>query len=335
MNAGPVRRARRTTVEPVTTSFLDEDFGLVVESNFPELDLVAYLTGNRERVVADLERYGAVLLRGFAVPDPEHFGRAARTVSPDLLGYLERAAPRSEVADKVFTSTEFASDQTIPLHHEMSYSHNWPSRLYFYCDLPAETGGATPLASERRVTPGIPEDVRERFQRQGVLYVRNYGDTIDLPWQEVFQSTDRADIEAYCRQSATGFEWTGDGGLRTRAVRQATARHPRTGEEVWFNHVHLFHSSNMPPEVRETLLREYGPEGLPRNAYYGDGTPIEDDVVAMIRGLYEDAAVSFPWRRGDVLIVDNFLATHGRAPFTGERRTLVAMSDLYVNRVFQ
>jgi alpha-ketoglutarate-dependent taurine dioxygenase len=168
-----------------------------------------------------------------------------------------------------------------------------------------------------------------------VLYVRNYGDTIDLPWQEVFQSTDRADIEAYCRQSATEFEWTGDGGLRTRSVRQATARHPRTGEEVWFNHVHLFHSSNMPPEVRDTLLREYGPEGLPRNAYYGDGTPVEDDVVAMIRGLYEDAAVSFPWRRGDVLIVDNFLATHGRAPFTGERRTLVAMSDLYVNRDFQ
>jgi alpha-ketoglutarate-dependent taurine dioxygenase len=335
MSAGPVRRARRTTVEPVTTSFLDEDFGLVVESNFPELDLVAYLTGNRERVVADLDRYGAVLLRGFAVPDPEHFGRAARTVSPDLLGYLERAAPRSEVADKVFTSTEFASDQTIPLHHEMSYSHNWPSRLYFYCDLPAETGGATPLASERRVTPRIPEEVRERFLKQGVLYVRNYGDTIDLPWQEVFQSTDRADIEAYCRQSATEFEWTGDGGLRTRSVRQATARHPRTGEEVWFNHVHLFHSSNMPPEVRDTLLREYGPEGLPRNAYYGDGTPVEDDVVAMIRGLYEDAAVSFPWRRGDVLIVDNFLATHGRAPFTGERRTLVAMSDLYVNRDFQ
>ena len=59
----------------------------------------------------------------------------------------ERAAPRTEVANKVFTSTEFAADQPIPLHHEMSYSHNWPSRLYFYCEEPAAEGGTTPLAS--------------------------------------------------------------------------------------------------------------------------------------------------------------------------------------------
>ncbi|WP_282082576.1 TauD/TfdA family dioxygenase [Streptomyces tendae] len=335
MTPGPTRRGRRTPVQPVTTSFLDDDFGLVIESNFPELDLVSHINGSRERIVADLDRHGAVLFRGFSVPGPESFGAAARAVSPDLLDYLERAAPRNEVADKVFTSTEFASDQVIPMHHEMSYSHNWPSRLYFYSDLPAETGGATPLASERRVTPHIPAEVRERFSKQGVLYVRNYGEGIDLPWQEVFQTTDRAEVEGYCRQSRTEFEWTADNGLRTRAVRQAMARHPRTGEQVWFNHAHLFHSSNMPPEVFDALRREYGIEGLPRNAYYGDGTPIEDDVVASIGRLYDAAAVSFPWRRGDVLIVDNFLATHGRAPFTGLRRTLVAMSDLYVNRDFQ
>jgi alpha-ketoglutarate-dependent taurine dioxygenase len=329
--AGPVRRARRPRTDPVSTSLLADDFVQVVESAYPELELGAYLAGNRERVLADLDRYGAILFRGFATAGPAAFGAAARVVSPDLLGYLERAAPRREVADRVFTSTEFASDQTIPLHHEMSYSHNWPGRLYFHCDLPAETGGATPLASERTVTRRIPAEVRERFLAHGVMYVRNYGDTVDLPWQEVFQTTDRAEVEAYCRESDTAFEWIGDG-LRTRAVRQVTARHPRTGEQFWFNHIHLFHSSNMPAEVRAGLLSEYGTEGLPRNTFYGDGTPIEDDVATSIRALYEDAALSFPWQRGDVLVVDNFLATHGREPFTGERRTLVAMSDLYVNR---
>ena len=216
----------------------------------------------------------------------------------------------------------------------MSYSHNWPTHLYFYCAQPATgSGGATPLASERVVGPRIPAEIRERFLREGVSYVRNYGPHLDLPWQEAFQTTERSEVEAYCaRLPATEFTWTGDNGLRTRARRQVVAVHPRTGETVWFNHAHLFHVSNMPAEVSAALLREYGPEGLPRNAFYGDGAPIADEAVATIRDLYREHAISVPWQRGDVLMVDNFLATHGREPFSGDREILVAMSDLYVNR---
>nr|WP_268957958.1 TauD/TfdA family dioxygenase [Salinispora arenicola] len=123
-----------------------------------------------------------------------------------------------------------------PFHHEMSYAHNWPSRLYFYGDRPSVTGGATPVASERRIFPKIPTEVRERFQRHGVRYVRNYGSDLDLPWQEVFQTGDRAVVEAYCEQSGTAFEWTGNDSLRTVSRRQALAEHPRTGETVWFRH---------------------------------------------------------------------------------------------------
>jgi alpha-ketoglutarate-dependent taurine dioxygenase len=308
---------------------LHGEFLLLVEAAAPGESLDAWITQRRDAVLADLDRHGALLFRGFAVDDPETFGRAARAVSPQLLGYLERAAPRTEVADRVFTSTELSEDQWIPFHHEMSYSHNWPSLLYFYCEVPPGTGGATPVASEREVLPRIPAEVRERFERHGVRYVRNYGPDIDMPWQEVFQTTDRAEVEAYCQESRTEFAWTGADGLRTTAVRQAVARHPRTGETVWFNHAHLFHLSNLPAEVAEVLVEEYGVEGLPRNAYYGDGAPIEDEVVELIRELYRQAAVAVPWQRADVLVVDNFLATHAREPFRGDRRILVAMSDLY------
>jgi alpha-ketoglutarate-dependent taurine dioxygenase len=205
--------------------------------------------------------------------------------------------------------------------------------LYFYCDIPPAQGGATPLASERHVYPRIPSSIRERFVRHGVCYVRNYGPDLDLPWQEVFQTTDRAEVEAYCRASAMEFEWLGGGKLRTRAVRQAVTRHPRTREPVWFNHAHIFHVSNLPAEVSAALIREFGTEGLPRNAYYGDGGAIPDDVAEFIRELYRTSAISFPWRQGDVLAVDNFIATHGREPFQGERRVLVAMSDRHVGGV--
>lgn len=308
-----------------------EPFGLCVEALAPGIDLAKWLADHRAETLADLDRYAAIRFRGFAEGGPEGFGRAARALTPDLLSYLERAAPRTEVADKVFTSTEFTADQWIPLHHEMSYSHNWPGRLYFFCEIPPGGGGATPLAGERHVFPRIPAEIRERFQRHGVLYVRNYGLDLDLPWQEVFQTVDRAEVEAYCQASGTEFEWIGDSSLRTRAIRQAVADHPRTGERVWFNHAHLFHVSNLPQDVASALIDDVGMAGLPRNAYYGDGEPIEDEVVGLIRDLYRDSACAFAWQRGDVLIVDNFLAAHGREPFSGSRRVLVAMSDLYRN----
>jgi hypothetical protein len=220
----------------------------------------------------------------------------------------------------------------IPFHHEMSYSHNWPSRLYFYCDVPPVQGGATPVASERAVYPRIPAEVRDRFIRHGVRYVRNYGPDLDLPWQEVFQTTNRAEVADYCRASEMECEWVGKDGLRTTSLRQAVSRHLVTGETVWFNHAHIFHVSNLPAEVSAMLVEEFGFDGLPRNAYYGDGTPIEDQVAGLVRRLYQDAAVSFRWQRGDMLLVDNWLASHAREPFGGDRRILVAMSDLHVDR---
>jgi len=333
---GPItrRRASGTVPELVTRRVLGgEAFVLLIEATVPDLDLAGWLAGCLSAVRAELTRYAAIMFRGFAVDSAADFSRAARTVSPELLGYLERAAARTEVADRVFTSTEFAADQWIPLHHEMSYSHNWPSLLYFYCALPStEGGGATPLTSERLVTPRIPAEIRDRFLRDGVRYVRNYRPELDLPWQEAFQTGDRREVEAYCDATATEYQWVGQDGLRTVARRQAMATHPGTGERLWFNHAHLFHQSNMPTEVRAALLREYGTDGLPRNAYYGDGTAIEDEVIQAIGGLYRDHAVSVPWHTGDVLVVDNFLATHGREPFAGDRRILVAMSDLYTDR---
>lgn len=305
----------------------DEPFLLMVEADTP-VPLAPWLTRHRGQLADDLIRHGAVLCRGFAVPDADAFSAAARAFSPNLLDYVERAAPRTEVADRVFTSTEASRDRSIELHHEMSYAHNWPSLLYFYCAVPATEGGSTPLASERRVFPGIPDAVKERFVRHGVRYVRNYGPDLDLPWQEVFQTTDPRDVEAYCHASGTRTVWNGDH-LRTIANRQAVATHPRTGETVWFNHAHLFHPSTLHAEVLEVMVAEYGLEGLPRNVLYGDGAPIEDEVIALIRAAYDEARIRFPWKRADVLIVDNFLATHGRDPFGGDRRVLVAMSDLH------
>ena len=261
----------------------------------------------------------------------QQFEQFARSISPQLLDYSERAAPRTEVGDKVYTSTEFPSDQHIPLHHEMSYSHNWPMKLWFYCQQPAQQGGRTPIADDRKVFHLIDRKIKEQFMNKRVMYVRNYGEGVDLSWQEAFQTNDRSIVEHYCHKSGMQLEWLDNTRLRTRQVRQAVATHPRTGDVVWFNHAHMFHISNLQPNVRASLLAEFKDDELPRNAFYGDGSRIETSVLDEIREIYRAATISFPWQVGDILMLDNFLASHGREPFVGPRKILVAMAELFTN----
>lgn len=297
----------------------------------PDVSLDAWVRANRRFVDDTLHRHGAILFRGFGIDSPARLNAVAIAHADELLGYIERGAPREQLGDKVYSSTEYAQEETIPMHHEMSYSHHWPSTLYFCSQIVAEEGGYTPLADDRRVFQAIPADIKRRFMEKKVMYVRNYGLGVDMGWEEAFQASTREEVETYLRDSRTGFEWLPDGVLRTRAIRQAVATHPVTGDMVWFNHAHLFHSSNMPDDVREFLVEEFTEEGMPRNAYYGDGSPIEDSIVQTIRAIYDEHAVRFPWEKGDVLFVDNFLLTHGRSPFRGPRKVCVAMSRLYTN----
>jgi len=50
-------------------------------------------------------------------------------------------------------------------------------------------------------------------------------------------------------------------------------------------------------------------------------------VIDEIRKAYDSETVKFDWQRGDLLLVDNMLVAHGREPFTGDRRVLVAMAE--------
>jgi alpha-ketoglutarate-dependent taurine dioxygenase len=328
----PLKEISVSGAELVRESLLDAGgVLLLLEPNRASVDLIEWVSVNRARLMMKLVEHGALLFRGFPIDSPETFAVLARTLTPDLLDYLERAAARSQVAPKVFTSTELAADQWIPHHHEMSYSHNWPSCIYFYCDRPPAQGGCTPIASERRFFPRLDPAIKKRFVERGVMYIRNYGHGLDLSWQDAFQTGDRAVVEDYCRRWNIDFKWAGADRLQTRQVRQSITTHPQTGETVWFNHAHLFHESNLEPEIREVLLSSFGSEGLPRNAYFGDRTPIETAILDEIRALYRECSVSFPWQRGDVMLLDNFLTVHAREPYSGERRILVAMADLHVS----
>jgi alpha-ketoglutarate-dependent taurine dioxygenase len=333
---GSIRRKEVSTshadlvrVEPLIPG---NDLPVRIEPTTEGVRLLDWARQGRERIDELLRRHGGILFRGFEVGEVADFEALVREMAGDLMAYTYRSTPRSEVSGRVYTSTEYPADQAIPMHNEMSYASEWPLRIAFYCVRPADQGGATPIADSRRVYARLSPDLRDRFAERGVMYVRNYRPGLDVAWQDVFQTSDPDEVEGFCRRAGIEVEWKEGGGLCTRQVCQAVAEHPVTGERVWFNQAHLFHVSNLDPTLRAALVAEWGEEGLPRNTYYGDGSPIEPEALDEIREAYRQESVDVAWRGGDIVLLDNMLAAHGRSPFSGPRRVLVAMAGAWGSR---
>ena len=97
---------------------------------------------------------------------------------------------------------------------------------------------------------------------------------------------------------------------------------------VFFNQIQLHHISFLEPSIQESLLSLFGEENLPRNVYYGDGSPIEKSVIDEITEVYQRLKVTFSWNKGDILMLDNMLTVHSRNPYIGYRKILVAMGEI-------
>jgi len=275
-----------------------------------------------------LESCGGILFNGFEAPGVEAFQSFASGFGHRLLSYEFGSTPRSQVTGGgVYTSTEYPAHRSIPLHNEQAYTNDWPMRIWFYCAQAAESGGETPIADSREIYRRIDPALRRRFEDKGLSYVRNYGNGLDVDWQQVFNTDQVSVVKAYCRQHHIDVQWKADGSLRTTQRCQAVARHPRTLDLVWFNQAHLFHISALDDEMQEVLRDTVGEENLPRNVYYGDGSPIEVSALEEIRGVLNDCQTIFPWQTGDVLMLDNMLVAHSRQPFKGQRKVVVAMAD--------
>jgi alpha-ketoglutarate-dependent taurine dioxygenase len=280
--------------------------------------------------------YGAILFRNFEVSDQAKFESIMARFKHRLADYVGGNSPRTKVAANVYTSTEYPADCFLPMHNELSYTASWPRKLFFCCIVQPGEGGQTPLLDSRVLLQDLPYALVEEFRRKGIRYVRNLhgGVGFGKSWQDTFETSQRADVERYAQASGVELHWKEDGSVHLTHVRPATAIHPSTGEEVWFNQADQFHPSTILAQqsngaaVYETMMTLYrGREDeLPQNATFGDGSEIPLEFLETVRRAADRHKVLFDWRRGDLLMVDNMLAAHGRMPFAGPRRILVSMT---------
>lgn len=317
--------------------------------------LVAWLDAQRDLVRDRLLAHGAILLRGFEVFDAPAFERVARAIEPVLQNEYLGTSPRNALTDHVFTASELPPFYPIPQHCEMSFTAKPPRSLFFCCLVePADGSGETPLADFRKVLRDLDPELVKKFEERGLRIVRNYagpegGGRFDLwklkRWDEMFLTTDRAAVEARCR--AEGFEpiWTARGGLRIVSTQPVVRRHPVTGEPAWHNHLTTFHTSQAEGEYRRIhglrpTLRHLALWQLSRvlgrlqarkpvderamECTFADGAEIPLADVEAVRDAVWKHLVVVPWRRGDVVAIDNFAVSHGRLPYAGPRNVAVA-----------
>jgi Taurine catabolism dioxygenase TauD, TfdA family len=287
--------------------------------------LIEYLNGGVD-LGALLTKEKAVVFRGFGVT-AETLDPVMDLLLPNRLAYVHGNSPRTKVGQNVYTSTEYPPEFTISMHNELSYAAAWPSRLLFFCQIAAETGGATPVLDGALWLDLLDPAVRAAFAG-GVRYQQNLHDGHGLgkSWQDTFETDNRDEVERFLGASGATWQWTRDG-LRVSQIRPATIRHPVTGVEVWFNQSDQWHPAALGDSTAAALAQILSEDELPQSVTFADGSPIPADYVLQVRDRGLDAAVDVDWRPGDLLLIDNVLVAHGRRPYTGKRRVLVAMSD--------
>jgi hypothetical protein len=310
---------------------------LVIEPAVSGLRLKDWTRDNLTWVEEKLLEHGGILFRGFELDSDAAFGDYIESLPYNRMAYVEASTPRQVVGDKVYTSTVYPEDETIALHNECTSSMTFPKKVWFFCLEEPEEGGETPIASSTGVLKRIDPEVLEKFERLGWMLIRNFGDGLGLPWRGAYGISDPAEMEAYCRKADIEIRWSDPAHdhLWTRQVRAATMTHPVSGEKSWFNHMAFWHPANLCPNVLEEMVKQLGYDGLPYHTFYGDGSPIPDEVARHVARAYEAEKVKFRWRKGDLLWVDNMLASHGRESFRGPRKIRVAMGDTMTREPFK
>ena len=214
---------------------LDDDsslFPLVLECP-DETDLseaVRWIESETDALVAQAAAHGAVLFRGFPVVTDRDFDEFIRAFQLPNFTYEDSLsnAVRTNRTERVFTANEAPADVLIRLHHEMAQTPVYPSKLFFFCEQAADSGGATPLCRSDvlydRMQNQLPEFARD-CEQKGLLYshvmpaVDDAASGMGRSWQSTWKTESRDEAEARMTGLGYSWEWLGDGCLKVTTPR--------------------------------------------------------------------------------------------------------------------
>ncbi len=335
-----------TKLNEMTTNFItSEEIPLVIEPSNKRMklnELLNLLRDHHEFFKQNLLKYGALLLRNFPISNEDDFTALISGLNTGkFVNYIGGDSPRNKIRDGIYTSTEAPPSIKIPLHNELSFVNNYPKYIYFYCQIPPQERGETIISNARKVYNSIDEDVKRRFIEKGLKYVSCYyykSRIMNLlnklqkshkSWIDVFETSNKHEVEKKCFENDFHFQWNQKDWIKISQIRPAVISHPITHEKVWFNQAHLY---DFNPRLLGywrylgSKIFYYQKHTRLHEVFFADQTKIPRTDIYHILDVLDANTVYFPWQKGDVLVLDNILAMHGRAVFTGKRRVLTAMT---------
>jgi hypothetical protein len=316
----------------------DQVLPLLIEPSGPGVVIEEWIKENMGEFESDLVKHGGILLRGFDICSPESFNSFMKCFNTEPLPYMFRSSPRKELdksVKNIYLSTSYPSNRIINMHNESSYSRIWGKKIVFCCIKPSIEGGETPIADSRRVLKSISPRLAEKFRAKGVKYRRNLLPDLGMGWEEVFQTTDIKEAEGICRKYNIEYRFEIGKNFVIEWVKSAIYRHPISGEESWFNHVLFFNKYSRYEELGMSPNDPFPSDLLTSETFFGDGSEITYEEYSEIKRAYDINKVVFPYRKGDVLFLDNMLSAHGRNRYKGDRVIATAIIEAaYDSEIF-
>jgi alpha-ketoglutarate-dependent taurine dioxygenase len=284
-----------------------------------------WLGENKERLLEQLSRHGAILFRGLPVNSDSDFDSVIQSFGLKNFTYGESLsnAVRRNRTERVFTANEAPASVSIFLHHEMAQTPVYPSKLFFYCEQAAHSGGATPLCRSdillQELTKQAPEFVAACL-KLGVRYSNVMPNIDDLEsgqgrsWRSTLSTDDKSAAEDKLRKLGYQWEWLEQDSLRVTTAVLPAVRETDNGRQVFFNQlIAAFRGWKDTRNATEKSIR------------FGDDSAISTQAMAKAIHIGDELSFDIPWQSGDVALVDNFLVMHGRRPFEGQRRVLASL----------
>ncbi len=288
-------------------------------------DLTQVMAAEKASIDSRLAGKGAVLFRGFDVPDAKAFDAAVIAYGEPGFTYAESLsnAVRINVTERVFTANEAPPSTTIYLHHEMAQTPIYPGKLFFHCEIAAEKGGATPLCRSDLLFEELERRDPARakaFEQRGVRYSNVMPGADDASsgqgrsWRSTLGVETREQAEARLQSLGYEWEWREEDSLRVTTPELPAVRELGDGRKSFFNQ--LIAAFCGWSDTRNDPARA---------VTFGDEEPITNDDMAAAIAISEELTYDHAWQPGDVVLVDNYSVMHGRKPFVGKRRVLASL----------
>ncbi len=303
-------------------------FPLALECRSREVTLdavAAWISQHAEKLVQQAALHGVVMFRGFPLLTDRDFDRFVAAFGLPNFKYEDclSNAVRVVRTERVFTANEAPPDVRICLHHEMAQTPLYPSKLFFFCEKAAEEGGATPMCRSdvlfERLTAEFPQfalDCADKGLRYSHVMpaANDAGSGMGRSWQSTLRSETREQAEDRLRSLRYTWTWLDDGCLKVMTPVLPAVMKLANGRTAFFNQlIAAFHGWR---DCRNDPTKSIS---------FGDGTSLDAAVMQRVIETAEEITFDMPWQAGDVALVDNYVAMHGRRTFKGTRRVLASL----------